>query len=75
MAPVINDSLNHLDKLLNEHDVARILSVSVSKLRRWRLFGQGPRYIKIGASVRYRPEDVKAYLDSRPTGGGQECGK
>jgi predicted DNA-binding transcriptional regulator AlpA len=67
-----DDRSERFDNLLNEYDVAKILNVSVATVRRWRLFGQGPRYIKIGASVRYRPEDVKAYLDSRPTGGGDE---
>ena len=60
---------NSLDGLLSEFDTARILRVTVSTIRRWRLNRQGPRYIKVGASVRYRPEDLKAYLDSRPAGG------
>jgi predicted DNA-binding transcriptional regulator AlpA len=58
--------------LLNEHDVARITGLSVATIRRWRLLRQGPRFIKVsGSAVRYRPEDVKAYLDTRPTGGGR----
>ena len=56
---------------LNEHDVARITGLSVASVRRWRLLRQGPKYIKIGAAVRYRPEDVAAWLETRPTGGGQ----
>jgi predicted DNA-binding transcriptional regulator AlpA len=55
--------------LLNEHNVAELLNISVASVRRWRLFGRGPRYLKIGASVRYRPEDVSAWIESRPTGG------
>lgn len=57
--------------LLNEFDVARVTGLSVASVRRWRLFKQGPKYIKIGASVRYRPEDVQAWLETRPTGGGR----
>jgi len=60
---------NSLDGLMDEYDVARITRVAVSTIRRWRLLDQGPRYIKVGSSVRYRPEDLKAYLDSRPSGG------
>jgi predicted DNA-binding transcriptional regulator AlpA len=59
-----------LPTLLNELDVARVTGLSVASVRRWRLFRQGPKYIKIGASVRYRAEDVRAWLESRPTGGG-----
>ena len=63
---------NTFSNLLNEHDVARITGLSVATVRRWRLFRQGPRYIKVsGSAVRYRPEDVKAYIDTRPTGGGR----
>jgi predicted DNA-binding transcriptional regulator AlpA len=45
---------------LNEHEVERITGLSVASVRRWRLLRQGPRYLKIGASVRYRPEDSLA---------------
>jgi predicted DNA-binding transcriptional regulator AlpA len=62
---------NALASLLNEHDVARLTGLSVASVRRWRLLRQGPRYLRIGAVVRYRPEDVAAWLDSRPTGGGE----
>lgn len=55
--------------LLNEWDVARITGMSIGSVRRWRLLGQGPRYLKLGFAVRYRPEDVQTWLDSRPSGG------
>jgi predicted DNA-binding transcriptional regulator AlpA len=61
-----------LPTLLNEFDVARVTGLSVASVRRWRLFGKGPKYLKIGAAVRYRAADVQQWLDSRPTGGAQE---
>lgn len=61
---------NTLENLLNEHDVARIIRLSVASVRRWLLLKQGPRFLKISSSVRYRPEDVEAWLNSLPTGGG-----
>jgi predicted DNA-binding transcriptional regulator AlpA len=64
---------NSLEKLLNERDVARITGLSVASVRRWRLLRQGPKYIKIGAAVRYTPEDVAAWLRARPAGGGQHA--
>ena len=60
---------NTIETLLNEHDVARITGLSVASVRRWRLLRQGPKYLKIGAAVRYHPADVAAWLKSRPTGG------
>jgi len=59
-----------LETLLNEHDVARITGLSVASVRRWRLLRQGPKYLKIGAAVRYKSEDICAWLESRPSGGG-----
>ncbi len=63
------NSSKTVEALLTEHDVARISGLSVATVRRWRLLVQGPRYLKIGAAVRYRPEDLFAWLDSRPVGG------
>lgn len=55
--------------LLNEQQAAKALTVSVATMRRWRLLRQGPKYLKIGASVRYRPADLEAWLDSRTVEG------
>ena len=66
---------NAPETLLNEYDVARITRLSVASVRRWRLLRQGPRYLKIGSAVRYKPEDIAAWLDSRPRGGEQHTPK
>jgi len=55
--------------LLKETEVAMRLAVSLASLRRWRVDGRGPRFIKLGASVRYRVQDVEAWLASCPSGG------
>jgi len=60
-----------LETLLNEHDVARITGLSVASVRRWRLLRKGPKYIKIGAAVRYKAEDVSMWIEARPAGGGE----
>ncbi len=63
---------NTLIHLLNEYQVAEMLGVSVATCRRWRLLKQGPRYLKVGALCKYRIEDISAWLESRPTGGGNQ---
>jgi hypothetical protein len=63
---------NNLNELLTEHDVARITGMWVASVRRWRLLRQGPKYLKIGAAVRYKGEDLTSWLESRPTGGEQK---
>jgi predicted DNA-binding transcriptional regulator AlpA len=58
-----------LSNLLPEKEVAPRLAISLASLRRWRVEGRGPRYLKLGASVRYRVSDVEQWLASRPAGG------
>lgn len=64
---------NTLEPLLNEHDVARITGLSLASVRRWRLLKRGPKFVKIGAAVRYKPQDISAWLESQPTGGGHSA--
>ena len=42
-------------------EVAARLGVSRFTVRSWRLKGTGPRFLKMGRAVRYRPEDVDEY--------------
>jgi hypothetical protein len=50
--------------LFDEREAARVISCSVALMRKWRLFGDGPAYCKIGRLVRYRQADLHAFLDS-----------
>ena len=54
---------------LTEKDVAKQITVSLATLRRWRLEQRGPRFVKVGALVRYRPEDLEQWMAALPTGG------
>ena len=55
--------------LLTEDEVAKQSTVSVASMRRWRLERRGPHFVKVGSLVRYRQEDLEAWLASLPTGG------
>jgi hypothetical protein len=50
------------EKLLTVQEVAALLHCSVSALNKWRIFGRGPRFVKVERRVRYRPSDVAAYV-------------
>jgi hypothetical protein len=50
------------EKLLTVQEVAALLHCSVSALNKWRIFGRGPRFIKVERRVRYRPSDIAAYV-------------
>ncbi len=52
-----------LETLLTEREYATITKRSVASVRRDRLLRQGCPYVKLGALVRYRPDDVRAHLE------------
>ncbi|MDH3664216.1 MAG: helix-turn-helix domain-containing protein [Alphaproteobacteria bacterium] len=52
------------DHLLNEHEVARELGLSVKTLRKWRWSGDGPDFIKIGRAVRYERQAIDALKEA-----------
>ena len=51
--------------LLTPTDAARLLRVSLSWLAKARLSGTGPRFIKIGRSVRYLGSSLREYIKMR----------
>ena len=59
----IPTKLNAMSHLLTETETARILSLKVSTLRRWRWEGKEPNYLKIGNAVRYDPAVIDRYID------------
>jgi excisionase family DNA binding protein len=59
--------------LLTPTEAARYLGVSADTLSVWRCVGRyALPYIKTGSRVRYRREDLDAWLAKRTRGGGGE---
>jgi hypothetical protein len=56
--------LKNLQNLLDEGAAARALGVSPNTLRKWRCIGKGPRYVKVGRLIRYRPSALEAFSDA-----------
>ena len=53
-------------KLLNTPAVALRLGLTEGTLRKWRLSGAGPTFVKLGQrSVRYREADVETFIQAR----------
>ncbi len=50
--------------LLSEREAARLLSLGVQTLRKWRWAGQGPRFRKLGAAVRYSEADLHEFVEA-----------
>ena len=57
-----------MEALLTELEVAKILKISVATIRRRRLFRQPPEFLKLGSSVRYRPEAVQRLIENSESG-------
>jgi len=62
-----------MNEALNERAVALRLGVSPFTLRTWRRLGRGPAYMKFGKAVRYRPEDVDAWMRAMRIERVQDC--
>ncbi|WP_447963987.1 helix-turn-helix transcriptional regulator [Nitrospira sp. Ecomares 2.1] len=56
----------HITELLTAEQVsATFRFVTPKTLANWRCKGTGPRFVKIGHGVRYRPADVQEWINSR----------
>lgn len=48
-----------------ENEAAEFLRCSPRTLQHWRQVGGGPRYVKVGRRVLYRPVDLVEFLSQR----------
>jgi excisionase family DNA binding protein len=56
------------EPLWKVEDLATYLGVPVQTIYAWNSRGLGPRYVKAGRHVRFRPEDVHAWEKTREHG-------
>ncbi len=56
-----------LAPLLGPGDLSQLLGVPVATLANWRCAGHGPPFLKVGRHVRYRSDDIAAWVDARVT--------
>ena len=54
-----------MEPLWDAEQVCEYLKIPKSTLVYWRQIEEGPPWIKVGRLVRYRPEEVKAWLDKQ----------
>ena len=46
-------------------EAAAYLGLAVSTLNKWHCYGTGPEFLKLGRAVRYRQDDLDAFLETR----------
>lgn len=55
-----------MDSLLNIQEAARYVSLSVSSLAKFRVYGGGPKYVRLSPrSIRYRKSDLDEWVAAR----------
>ena len=58
-----------LSALLTSSQAAELLGVTVATLATWRCTGRYPLpWVRVGRCIRYRPEDLVAFIESRLEG-------
>jgi predicted DNA-binding transcriptional regulator AlpA len=61
----MEDKRDDQQELLRTSGAAAKTGLSVSTLNKLRCSGGGPAFLKLGRAVRYKPADLKDWLDSR----------
>jgi predicted DNA-binding transcriptional regulator AlpA len=52
-------------ELLTPKQLSEQLATPTAVLANWRYKGVGPKFIKLGSSIRYRASEVEAWLDAQ----------
>jgi hypothetical protein len=54
-----------IEHLLTAKSLSERIGETEGCLAKWRLTGEGPRYINVGRRIAYDPRDVQTWLDAR----------
>lgn len=54
-----------MEELLTTIQAAQKIGLKPKTLHQWRSLGRGPRYVKLGFRVFYKPSDLAQWVDSR----------
>lgn len=54
-----------MSEALDTHQAAAVAGLAPGTLRKMRISGEGPRFLKLGRAVRYRAADLEEWLSAR----------
>ena len=60
---ILEDNPGWLDEAIDTPTVSRLTGIPVCTLTTWRCRGGGPRFLKLGRSVRYRRRAVLGWMN------------
>ena len=52
-------------EFLTTKEAATLLRLSAGTLNKLRCYGGGPRFLKLGGAVRYKLDDLRAWIEDR----------
>ena len=61
------------DNYFTPHEAAEYLRTSVSTLAKRRLYGEGPKFCRIGRAIRYRRADLDEFMARSRVQSTSEC--
>jgi predicted DNA-binding transcriptional regulator AlpA len=53
-----------LPEYLTALQVSQLTGFSVKALEKYRATGEGPKYLRVGSSIRYRVDDVRKWMET-----------
>lgn len=72
MAPA---TLDERTLTLSPEEAARRVGLEASTLANYRWSGRGPRYLKLGRTIRYRLVDIERWLDEQTRSSTSDTGR
>ncbi len=58
-----------MGEMLTPDEAGKYLNYPAETLRRWRMLGTGPKFIKAGRHIRYRKTSLDRWVEQRERGG------
>ncbi len=59
------ESINGGSERLTNSEAAEYLGLKTATLNKWRVYGDGPPFLKVGRLIQYRKADLDSYLNER----------
>jgi predicted DNA-binding transcriptional regulator AlpA len=56
-----------IERLLSTEEAAEVLGMNRSWLDRARVAGEGPSFVRLGRVVKYRPDDLRSFIEQNCT--------
>jgi len=53
----------------SERDVAQLTGIAARTLQKWRLFGKGPRFYRVGGMIKYDLAEVDSWVQAKAVNG------